>query len=74
MAKPLKQYEVTARMRNKVRAWLFILQREWTAYWSHCWYCGRMGAHVSSIAYPKRLCGSCNTAMCRRVEFRKMFY
>ena len=52
-------------MRNRIRYLYLALARDWVDYWSHCWYCGRRGASVCSLVYPRRLCNSCATRVCR---------
>jgi hypothetical protein len=55
-------------MRNKLRSYCLAFVRDWHDYWSLCYHCGRRGASVCSLVYPKRLCNQCGTALCRRAE------
>jgi hypothetical protein len=55
-------------MRNRLRFFWLWLVREYEAANAYCFNCGKRGANVSSIMYPKRLCDDCATAACRRVD------
>jgi hypothetical protein len=55
-------------MRNRLRFFWLWLVREYEASNAYCFNCGKRGANVSSIMYPKRLCDGCATAACRRAD------
>lgn len=51
---------------NRARFFWLWLKREYEAANSYCYHCGKRGAHVTSLVYPKRLCDHCAAAVCRR--------
>ena len=55
-------------VRNKLRGLWLILVREYQAVNSYCFHCGKRGAHVVSLVFPKRLCDPCATAVNRRYD------
>jgi len=59
-------------MRNKLRCFWLYLVNEWQHFTSRCYYCGKRGASVCSLLYPKRLCDSCSTAASRRAVARTL--
>jgi len=56
------------KIRQWIRAMWFIMCREYKTAISTCWQCGRYGASVCSLVYPKRLCDECATVVCRTAE------
>lgn len=58
-------------MVNKLRPYLLAFLRNWHDFWATCWRCGRMGASVHSLIYPKRLCNVCGTKLSRNPELLK---
>ena len=53
-------------LRNNLRMYWLTFLRGYKNAVSTCWKCGRYGAAVCSLVYPKRLCERCATAVCRR--------
>ena len=56
------------RIKSLIRAYWFILVREYHAANAYCFHCGKRGAHVVSLVFPKRLCDPCATAVNRRYD------
>lgn len=59
------------KLRVWLRCWYLALRRDITDAMSTCFHCGRQGASVCSLVFPKRLCNGCATAVCRRAETPK---
>lgn len=58
-------------MRNKIRSyWLWLVQ-EYKRANSMCALCGKWGASICSLVYPKRLCDGCATEVCRKADQRE---
>ena len=53
-------------MRNWLRFNWLAFCRDYKDATSVCYSCGRYGASVVSIVYPKRLCDKCNASFQRR--------
>jgi hypothetical protein len=60
--------EFLQNLRNKLRGLWFVLVREYRAANSYCFRCGKRGAHIASLVFPKRLCDLCATVVCRRYD------
>ena len=55
-------------VRTHLRGFWFALVREYKDALSTCWQCGRYGASVCSLVYPKRLCDECSIVVCKTAE------
>ena len=53
-------------MRNNLRFYWLVFLRDYKDATSVCYSCGRYGASVVSLVYPKRLCDACARSFSRR--------
>jgi hypothetical protein len=53
-------------VRNNLRFYWLVFLRDYKDATSTCYSCGRYGASVCSIMYPKRLCEKCSRSFMRR--------